>query len=116
MGTVMIEIIADMIRIADSVKIRLMAGKTGLRSIHITAGMALNTGQGEMGAGQRKSCLVMIKNCRLPAGRAVTDCAVMVEVIADMIRFADSVEIGGVTGKTFRRCVVVPGAVALGAT
>ena len=62
LGTVMIKIITDMIRIADTAKIRLVAGKTVLRCGDITAGMTLDTGQGKVRPGQRKSSLAVIKN------------------------------------------------------
>ena len=62
LAAVMIKIITDMIRIADTVKIRFMTGKTGLRRGDITAGMALDTAQGKVRAGQRESGLIVIKN------------------------------------------------------
>ena len=66
LGAVVIEVIADMIWIAGTAKIRLVAGKTFCRSIIVTGAVTLCTIQGNMRSTERKISIGMIKISRLP--------------------------------------------------
>ncbi len=59
--TIMIKIIADVIRIGDPIEIRLMTAPAIGRSILITIGMASTTNEINMCTGQWELRLIMIK-------------------------------------------------------
>ena len=67
----------------------LVAGKTGGRRIVVPGGMARQTIQPQVSAGQRKLRLAMIKRCGLPRGGIVAFCAIVAIIPGYMIRIVD---------------------------
>lgn len=53
--------------------------------IRIACRMTLDAIKRNMRPGQREICLIVIKSRRIPAGRAVADCAIMIEIVGLMI-------------------------------
>lgn len=98
---VMIEIVLDMIRIGNTFEIGLMAGVAVCRCVVVTIGMARQARRRAVSAGQRELRLVVIERRRRPGRRAMTEQAIMVEVILNMAGVRDSVEIALMTGITF---------------
>jgi hypothetical protein len=62
--------------------------------------MAARTHNLNMRSGQRETCFIVIKCCRLPHDRAVACDAIMVKTAGDMVWVGNIVEIGLMAAKT----------------
>ncbi len=84
------------------------------RSLELSVNVALRAGHRNVGAGQGERRAAVIKLCRGPAVGVMADRAVVIVIAGHMIRIADSLVIGLVTGPAVRwRAHVLPVDMAL---
>ena len=112
-GTVMVEIAGDVIRIKCLVECTLVTGIASGRCTCKTGTVTRYASCREMSAGQREYGRIMIECRRQPRGGAVTNGAVVIEVVSHVIRVRHLYERRLVTGVAISWCAGVLSSVAL---
>jgi len=96
--TIMAKTVRDMIRIGYRIIVLLVTGVAIRWRTRISIGVTGDALERQMGAGQRKLCLVVVECSRRPRGCGVTLGTIMVEIIGDVIRVGHGIIVLLVTG------------------
>ena len=111
-SAIVVEIIGDMVGIADSVECRLMAGIAIVGRILVAVGVASDTLQGNMSPSQRESG-ICVAECRGgPARSVMANSAIVIKIIGDMVGVGHSIEICMVAGIAVIWSILIPSAMA----
>lgn len=86
LGTIVVEVVIDMIGVLDRREFVLMATVAANRRARVAGCVTGNASHRNMRAGQNKSGRVVIKMRRFPRCRTVTLSAIVIEVVHDVIR------------------------------
>ena len=109
------EIIRDMIRIAHLLIVLLVTSPAIRDRVLEAAGVTVGALNRRVLSGQRECGQVVVERRRGPARRRVAVGAVMLKIVAHVIRVDDALVIGIVTGPTIGGSILIAARVAVGA-
>lgn len=110
---IVIEVVRDMVRISCIAEIAGMAGVAFCTGVGITGRVARGALEADMRSGKNERGAAVVEIRGRPRGSGVAGGAIVIEVVAHVVRICDTIEVSGMTRVTRGAGVGVAGRMAL---